>query len=39
MNKIDIGINKGDRESVLSQLKILLADSYTLSLQTHPWCI
>jgi len=35
MNNIDIGINKDDRESVSTQLKVLLADSYTLYLQTH----
>jgi len=35
MNNIDIGINKDDRKSVSSQLNVLLADSYTLYLQTH----
>lgn len=35
MNKIDIGINEENRESVSNQLKCLLADSYTLYLQTH----
>lgn len=35
MNTIDIGINKEDRELVAAQLKFLLADSYTLYLQTH----
>lgn len=32
---MDIGINNAQRESVASQLKVLLADSYTLYLQTH----
>ena len=35
MNKIDIGINQKDREEVAEYLKKLLADSYTLYLQTH----
>lgn len=35
MTSIDIGINQKDRESVAAQLKQLLADSYTLYLQTH----
>lgn len=33
--KIDIGINIGDREKVAEGLSHLLADSYTLYLQTH----
>lgn len=33
--KIDIGINKSDREDIAHGLKCLLADSYTLYLQTH----
>lgn len=33
--KIDIGIDKKDRELVAEGLKRLLADSYTLYLQTH----
>lgn len=33
--KIDIGINKKDRTKVAEGLKRLLADSYTLYLQTH----
>lgn len=33
--KIDIGINKEERELVADGLKVLLADSYTLYLQTH----
>lgn len=32
---IDIGISEQDRERVASHLKKLLADSYTLYLQTH----
>ena len=35
MNTIDIGINQSDREAISEQLKHLLADSYTLYLQTH----
>lgn len=35
MSTIDIGINSSDREAIASHLKILLADSYTLYLQTH----
>ena len=35
MTKIDIGINQQDRESIAEHLKKLLADSYTLYLQTH----
>jgi len=35
MTSIDIGINKQDREAVAEHLKKLLADSYTLYLQTH----
>lgn len=35
MSDIDIGINKADREAVAQHLKKLLADSYTLYLQTH----
>ena len=35
MTNIDIGINKKDREAVAGYLKRLLADSYTLYLQTH----
>lgn len=35
MSKIDIGINKADREAIAEGLKGLLADSYTLYLQTH----
>ena len=35
MNTINIGISKADRELVATQLKSLLADSYTLYLQTH----
>lgn len=35
MTKIDIGINEEDRKAVAQQLKNLLADSYTLYLQTH----
>jgi len=35
MKKIDIGIGKEDREAIAEGLKALLADSYTLYLQTH----
>lgn len=35
MSNIDIGINQQDREAVADNLKKLLADSYTLYLQTH----
>ena len=35
MSKIDIGINQTDRLAVAEGLKKLLADSYTLYLQTH----
>lgn len=35
MSKIDIGIKEGDRQNVAEGLKHLLADSYTLYLQTH----
>jgi len=35
MSSIDIGINKKDRTKVAESLKHLLADSYTLYLQTH----
>ena len=35
MTTIDIGISAEDRQAVADQLKILLADSYTLYLQTH----
>ena len=35
MSTIDIGISQQDRELVADQLKYLLADSYTLYLQTH----
>lgn len=35
MGNIDIGINEKDRNSIASGLKNLLADSYTLYLQTH----
>ncbi|MCG5515830.1 MULTISPECIES: Dps family protein [Ectothiorhodospira] len=35
MSKIDIGINEQDRLSIAEGLKRLLADSYTLYLQTH----
>lgn len=34
-SKIDIGINEKDRTAVAEGLKRLLADSYTLYLQTH----
>ncbi|MEW5250545.1 Dps family protein [Microbulbifer sp. 2201CG32-9] len=35
MTKIDIGIDAKDREHIADGLKKLLADSYTLYLQTH----
>jgi len=35
MTDIDIGINKEDRTQISEGLKRLLADSYTLYLQTH----
>jgi len=35
MSKIDIGIKKQDRIKITEGLKRLLADSYTLYLQTH----
>ncbi|MDX1491829.1 MAG: Dps family protein [Pseudohongiellaceae bacterium] len=35
MGKIDIGISQDDRTSIANGLKRLLADSYTLYLQTH----
>jgi starvation-inducible DNA-binding protein len=35
MRKIDIGINEQDRITIAEGLKRLLADSYTLYLQTH----
>lgn len=35
MTTIDIGINQQDREAIAADLKALLADSYTLYLQTH----
>lgn len=35
MRKIDIGINEQDRISIAEGLKRVLADSYTLYLQTH----
>lgn len=35
MTDIDIGINKADRTEITDGLKKLLADSYTLYLQTH----
>lgn len=35
MTKIDIGINEQDRVKIAEGLKRLLADSYTLYLQTH----
>jgi len=35
MSKIDIGIGEQDREKIAGGLKHLLADSYTLYLQTH----
>ena len=35
MQNINIGISKADREAIAEGLKTLLADSYTLYLQTH----
>ena len=35
MTGIDIGINKENRAEISEGLKKLLADSYTLYLQTH----
>ncbi|GAB2589055.1 Dps family protein [Nitrincola alkalisediminis] len=35
MSKMDIGIKKADREKIAEGLKHLLADTYTLYLQTH----
>jgi starvation-inducible DNA-binding protein len=35
MTNMDIGINKADRETIAESLKHLLADTYTLYLQTH----
>ena len=35
MSHINIGINEKDREVIAQGLKCLLADSYTLYLQTH----
>jgi starvation-inducible DNA-binding protein len=35
MSKIDIGIKESDRVNIADGLKNLLADSYTLYLQTH----
>ena len=35
MTTIDIGISQQDREAIAEHLKHLLADSYTLYLQTH----
>ncbi|MEO9944880.1 MAG: Dps family protein [Paraglaciecola sp.] len=35
MSSINIGINEQDREVIAQGLKCLLADSYTLYLQTH----
>ena len=35
MSTIDIGISSNDREAIADGLKRLLADSYTLYLQTH----
>jgi len=35
MNEIDIGISTADRTTIAGGLKRLLADSYTLYLQTH----
>ena len=35
MQQIDIGIHENDRRDVANGLKTLLADSYTLYLQTH----
>ena len=39
MSKIDIGISESDRQEVAEGLKKLLADSYTLYLQTHNFWI
>lgn len=33
--KVDIGISEANRQAVAQALKVLLADSYTLYLQTH----
>lgn len=35
MSTIDIGISTSNRETIAEGLKRLLADSYTLYLQTH----
>ncbi|TVQ69988.1 MAG: DNA starvation/stationary phase protection protein [Oceanospirillales bacterium] len=35
MTQMDIGISKADRETIAESLKHLLADTYTLYLQTH----
>jgi starvation-inducible DNA-binding protein len=35
MSTIDIGISTVDREAIANHLKVLLADSYSLYLQTH----
>lgn len=35
MSKIDIGLKEKDREAIADGLSALLADSYTLYLQTH----
>lgn len=35
MTSIDIGISEADRNTVANGLKVLLADSYSLYLQTH----
>jgi len=35
MSTIDIGIDEQDRSNIAQGLKRLLADSYTLYLQTH----
>ena len=35
MSTIDIGINQSDRQAIAEGLKRLLADTYTLYLQTH----
>ena len=35
MSTIDIGINQADRQTIADGLKRLLADTYTLYLQTH----
>ena len=35
MKNIDIGISEANREEIAGSLKALLADSYTLYLQTH----